>query len=206
MAGSENFILPNQTPKTIDSVEEHKSMDSSSVVKIVPDTNDTLSPNAEKQKAYLTEFLENSLSKFSHEQNKLDSFKIFGINLFLAGACQKLSDKGELDHGSRVAILMDCLQSLGLKKSHAAAFVEKSEGYLIQDPHYDEMYQAGLNAMGSPDHKLEDAVTCLEEALKEWDQSERALEEKKANNTASYQNFDLRNNIESPINLVLKNT
>ncbi len=41
------------------------------------------------------------------------------------------------------------------------------------------MYQAGLNAMGPPDHKLEDAVTCLEEAVKEWDQSERALEEKK---------------------------
>ena len=118
------------------------------------------------------------------------------MNLFLAGACQKLSDKREVDYRSRIWILTDLVQSLGLKKSHATAFVDKYEGYLIQDPYYMEMYQAGLNAMEAHLQNQEDAVTCLQEALRKWDQSERTLEEKETNNFASYQNFSSQNNVD----------
>ena len=179
MAGSENFVLPNQTSNKVDNLEGENSVDSSSETNMQPHTIDTLSPNAEEQKAYLIEFLDSSLGKSSNEPNKLDSFKTFGVNLFLAGACQKLSDKREVDYRSRIWILIDLVQSLGLKKSHATAFVDKYEGYLIQDPYYMEMYQAGLNAMETHLQNPENGVNCLKEALKKWNQSERALEEKK---------------------------
>ena len=179
MAGSKNFVLPNQTANKVDNLEGGNSADSSFEANIQPHTIDTLSPNAEEQKAYLIEFLDSSLSKFCNQPNKLDSFNIFGVNLFLAGACQKLSDKREVDYRSRIWILTDLVQSLGLKKSHATAFADKYEGYLIQDPYYMEMYQAGLNAMETHLQNPENAATCLKEALKKWGQSERALEKKK---------------------------
>ena len=179
MAGSKDISLQDQPADIANNVEGQNSAGYSSEAKSLPQTIDTLSPNAEVQKVYLIEFLHSSMSKPGDEPQKLDSFKMFGINLFLAGACQKLADKRGVDYRSRIWILTDCLQSLGLKKSHAAAFADKYEGYLIQDPHYMEMYQAGLNAMENHLKDPTNSISCLENALKEWNQSERALEEKR---------------------------
>jgi len=179
MAESKNFFLQDQPTDIANNVEGQNPGGASSEANNRPKMIDALSPNAEAQKVYLIEFLHSSMSKPGDEPQKLDSFKMFGINLFLAGACQKLADNRGVDYRSRIWILTDCLQSLGLKKSHAAAFTDKYEGYLIQDPHYMGMYQAGLNAMEAHLQDSTNSISCLEDALKEWNQSERTVEEKR---------------------------
>ncbi len=126
-----------------------------------------LSPNAEKQKAFMMETLKQALSGETSGK-KLDNFNKFGVNLWLAGACEVLSQKRGVDDASQARILADSVQVMGFKKSHAGAFSEKYEEYLMQDSRYMQMFQAGRNAMSL--HMTEPGKVSqhLDQALGEW--------------------------------------
>ena len=83
MAGSKDFCLQDQPADIANNVEGQNSAGYSSEANSLPKMIDTPSPNAEAQKVYLIEFLNSSMSKPGDEPQKLDSFKMFGINLFL---------------------------------------------------------------------------------------------------------------------------
>ena len=132
------------------------------------ETAASLSPEAEKHKVAMMKFLGQGLEKAQEGQNKLDSFNKFGINLFLAGGCEMLSQEREVDPDSISAILSDGVQVMGFKKSDADAFAGKYQDYLMADSRYMQMFQAGRNAMSTYLGDEAAAAEHMENALKEW--------------------------------------
>lgn len=132
------------------------------------DQQPQLDAAGEKQKAYMMKFLGQLLDVTGQDKKKLDNFTKFGINLFLAGACESLSSKRDLDAATRSRILADSVQVMGFKKSHAASFADRYEEYLLQDARYMSMFQAGRNAMAN--HLTDNASgpSHLKTALEDW--------------------------------------
>ena len=122
----------------------------------------------EKQKAYMLYFLNGALEGGQADQAKLDNFNKFGVNLYLAGACEIMSQKKDLDADARARILAESVQVMGFKKSHAAAFSDKYEEYLMADARYMQMFQAGRNAMNIYSTDENSAPRLLDNALTEW--------------------------------------
>jgi adenylate cyclase len=142
---------------------------------VVIDTDDaagsepssTMSPQAEKQKQFMMGFLHDALSGVG-DTKKLDNFNKFGVNLFLAGACESLAQKRGLEGQDHAKILADSVRSMGFKKSHAATFADRYDEYLMQDARYMQMFQAGRNAMNTHFHDPGDASKNLKGAIDEW--------------------------------------
>jgi len=130
----------------------------------------TLSPHAEKQKAHMMDFLGESLKKVGDENKRMDTFNKFGINLFLAGICETLAEKRDLDERSRSKILSDGVRVMGFKKYHASFFADKYEEYLLQDPRYMQMFQAGRNAMNTHLQAPGGSAKHLQTAMGQWTQ------------------------------------
>ena len=137
---------------------------------------ETLSPHAEKQKKYMMDFLTTTLKSSGTDQEKLDNFNKFGVNLFLAGACEILSYTSKLDEKSRDKVLSDSVRVMGFKKSHASSFAGKYEDYLMQDPRYMQIFQAGRNAMNTYLQDEKSASRHLKTALEEWNKPKKKAE------------------------------
>ncbi|NQW01415.1 MAG: adenylate/guanylate cyclase domain-containing protein [Rhodospirillales bacterium] len=138
---------------------------------------ETLSPHAEKQKKYMMEFLTNTLEGANTDQKKLDNFNKFGVNLFLASACETLAQSRDLDEKSRAKVLADSVRVMGFKKSHAATFAGKYEDYLMQDPRYMQMFQAGRNAMNTYYQDEDAASRHMQSALTEWNKPKQKAQQ-----------------------------
>ncbi len=110
---------------------------------------DMLSPHAEKQKKYMMGFIEKAMSAAGQDQKSMSNFDKFGISLFLAGACESLGQKHELSDSEVAKIMADSVQTMGFKRSHATTFADKYDEYLVQDPTYMQMFQAGRNSLST---------------------------------------------------------
>jgi len=135
-----------------------------------PEEPGGLSPEAEKQKAVLMQFLNDSLGQLSDEQKKMDSFNKFGVNLFMAGACENLGEKRGLDSEEVATILSDCVQVMGFKEADADAFAGKYEEYLLNDARYMQMFQSGRNGMNTYRTDEEAGLKHLKQAIEGWNQ------------------------------------
>ena len=127
-----------------------------------------LDANSEKQKTYMLRFLGRTLEQVSTTHKKLDSYTKFGLNLFLAGACEILSQKRDLDPAMRVRILCDGVKALGFKPDDALGFAANYESYLLQDARYMQMFQAGRNAMNTYFSDETEGLKHLTSAIGDW--------------------------------------
>ena len=132
-----------------------------------------LSETAEKLKDYMINFLTKGMEGSQTDINKMDNFNKFGLSLYMAGACEILSQKGNMDLLSRSKILADGVQVMGFKKSHAASFAEKYEEYLMADPRYMQMFQSGRNAINTYLADETIAPKFLDNAMSEWNKPKK---------------------------------
>ena len=131
--------------------------------------DDTLSPGAEMQKVYMMTFLGQALEHVKTAKKSMDNFNKFGVNLFLAGACEAMSSNRDLTADDSAAILGELVEVMGFKKDQAASFANKCDEYLLADSRYMQMYQAGRNAMNTFIGGDVDGARQLQDALVEWD-------------------------------------
>ncbi|MBC8270191.1 MAG: adenylate/guanylate cyclase domain-containing protein, partial [Rhodospirillaceae bacterium] len=108
-----------------------------------------LSPNAEKQKQYIMKFIDKAMTVVGKDKKSMSNFDKFGVSLFMAGACETLGQKQELSEADIAKIMADSVQTMGFKRSHAKTFADKYEEYLVQDPTYMQMFQAGRNSLAT---------------------------------------------------------
>lgn len=141
-----------------------------------PEPSANMSPHAEKQRVYVMTFLSEGLEKCQADTKKLDSYNKFGLNLFLAGACEIMGQARNLDHHSLTRILAETVSLMGFKDADAAKFADKYEDYLLADARYMQMFQAGRNAMNSYMEKNPDAVKDLGQSLVEWNKPSKREE------------------------------
>ena len=141
------------------------------------DGTPVLSKEANEQKEYMMAFLNEAITGSNKDQKNMDNFNKFGVNLFLAGSCETLCDKRNLDVGSRERVLAESVKVMGFKKSHAKAFSEKYEEYLMADPRYMQMFQAGRNALNTYLTDKSTAPKQLDMALAEWNKPKQKEEQ-----------------------------
>ncbi len=137
-----------------------------------------LPADAAKHKTFMLSFLEQSLQEVKTGPEGMDSFNKFGVNLYLAGACESLKKSFKLDLRPSLQILDECVQVMGFTISQARTFAEKYEEYLMADVRYMRMFQAGGNAMAAVASGDERALKNMAPALEDWN-ARKAQEEKK---------------------------
>jgi len=127
-----------------------------------------LSETAEKLKVYMQGFLVESMKGSKVPVGNLDNFNKFGLSMYLAGACEILTQEGNMDPESHIKILSQCVETLGFKKSHAASFSQRYEEYLMADARYMQMFQSGRNSINTYLTDEAQGARLLENALNEW--------------------------------------
>jgi len=142
-----------------------------------PPTTGELSPTAEKLRGYMINFLGKSIEGCQTDLDKLDSFNKFGLSMYMAGACEILSQQGKMDAASQSKILADSIMSLGFKKSHAASFAERYEEYLMSDARYMQMFQSGRNSINIYLTDEGSGGRLLDNALAEWNKPKQREEQ-----------------------------
>lgn len=133
-----------------------------------PEDANELSETAEKLKVYMQNFLTESLKGSKASIEELDNFNRFGLSMYLAGACEILTQQGNMDPESKLKILSRGVETLGFKKSHAASFSQRYEEYLMADARYMQMFQSGRNSINIYLHDEAQGPRLLENALNEW--------------------------------------
>ena len=135
---------------------------------------------AEKQRVALLTFLGEALEKIPPDKKNFDKFNKFGVSLYLAGACEGLCQKRNLDPRSASRILTGTAEILGYKKADAVNFADKYENYLVSDSRYMQMFQSGRNSMitaiedgdaANPGQLLDNALTAWNAPKEKEDKS-----------------------------------
>jgi len=142
-----------------------------------PPATSELSPTAEKLRGYMINFLGKSIEGCQTDLDKLDSFNKFGLSMYMAGACEILSQQGKMDAASQSKILADSVMSLGFKKSHAASFASRYEEYLMSDARYMQMFQSGRNSINIYLTDEGAGGRLLDNALNEWNKPKQREEQ-----------------------------
>lgn len=134
-----------------------------------------LSINAEKQKVTVMTFLSKGLESVMQSRPKLDSFNKFGVNLYLAGACDAVGATENLSEEELRQILVDSVGVLGTKPDQAHKFAAVYDEYLM-NPKYLGMIEAGREAMNNQIAGDPNAANVLEKALDRWNTKEAGEE------------------------------
>ena len=132
------------------------------------DDGPLLPPHAQEQRQYMRGFIDKMLTETAVDKKQMDNFNKFGVNLFLAGACEIMSKNRSLDEESSAVILSETVQTMGFKKDHADSFSDKYQEYLMADSRYMQMFQAGRNAMNTFFSDEGAAPSHLTTALEDW--------------------------------------
>ena len=130
--------------------------------------SETSSPHTEEQKVFMKNFLSDALEQAQARRDKMDTYDKFGIDLFLAGACEVLSQERDLDGRAASEVLSDSVQFMGFEKAQAETFSGRYRDYLLADPRYMQMFVAGRDAMRGYFSGDNGGTKHLEQALEEW--------------------------------------
>ena len=132
------------------------------------ETNKGDTPMNRAQKAFAMEYLVSALKYADVNKIAMDNFNKFGVNLFIAGAIETLSKVRNLDGNTAALILSEMVKFMGFKNHDANTFPDKIQGYLLADPRYMQMYQAGRSSMITHLEGDPESTAVLAIALTEW--------------------------------------
>ncbi len=161
--------MPTDEDQDKPPAEEETEEEKEEPVEEEPPPSDSLSLAAERQKVYMMTFLGQALEHVKTAQKSMDNFNKFGVNMFLAGACEAMSSDRGLDADDGAKVLGELVEVMGFKKDQATSFANKCDEYLLADSRYMQMYQAGRNAMNTFMGGDMEGATQLQDALVEWD-------------------------------------
>lgn len=147
-----------------------------------------LSVAAEKQKVTLMTFLSRGLERVMKSRPKLDTFSKFGVNLYLAGACEALGQTDDLTPEELENILIDSVGVLGTNREQAKKFTQSYEDYM-RNPKYLGMIEAGREAMQGQMRGNAEAAMSLDKALDQW--NTRAADEQTSSGTIAVMFTDI---------------
>jgi adenylate cyclase len=130
-----------------------------------------MTPQGEKQKATLMGFMSRGLEGVMEKRPKLDTFNKFGVNLYMAGAAEALSQASNLSETEGEQIFIDSVGVLGTRPDQAQQFLDKMTEYL-SNPKYMGMIEEGREAMTAQMSGDNRAARKLGHALDNWNTRE----------------------------------
>ena len=126
-----------------------------------------LSESAQEAKKSIVSFLNQALEFVKKSRPSLDSFNKFGINLYVAGACDTIGSNRELKVEEVSQIMVDSLSILGTKADQAKKFVDSFQDYL-SNPRYLNIIESGREDILAHVNGAPGAGQRLEKALDRW--------------------------------------
>jgi len=126
-----------------------------------------LSVKAEKEKVNMMNFLSRGLEDVQESRPKLDTFNKFGVNLYVAGACDALGMAQNLSDEEVTQIMVESVGVLGTKPDQALKFADSFQDYL-SNPKYLGMIESGRDAMQAQIGGDPNAAQRLNKALDGW--------------------------------------
>ncbi|MFH1803864.1 MAG: adenylate/guanylate cyclase domain-containing protein [Pseudomonadota bacterium] len=128
----------------------------------VPDT-----PALHATRQTMKSFISGSIETIRRNIPGMDAYHKFGINLYVAGACDACSEKNALPMQDGRIILKDCITALGANGSMADTFCKNVDQYLLE-PKYKDMYGAGRSSMDSYMKDETSITTSVSQAITQW--------------------------------------
>jgi class 3 adenylate cyclase len=112
-------------------------------------------------------FITGSIEAIQRTVPTLDAYHKFGVNLYVAGACDACSETNALDQKDGRTILRDCISALGANKSMADTFCKNVDNYILE-PKYKDMYGAGRDSMAAYVKDEKSIITSVSKAISSW--------------------------------------
>lgn len=118
-------------------------------------------------------FITGSIEAIQRTVPTLDAYHKFGVNLYVAGACDACSEKNALAQKDGRTILRDCISALGANKSMADTFCKNVDDYILE-PKYKDMYGAGRQSMDAYIKDEKSIITSVSKAIADWSEKPAA--------------------------------
>ena len=112
-------------------------------------------------------FLSAYVAALKDQHPKLDTYNRFGINLYLAGACEAVARAAHFNPAEFHRLLRETVEVMGTHAAQATSFVERLDTYLAED-RYAQMVRCGREAMILHQSGTDNAFATLGMVLEDW--------------------------------------
>ena len=151
---------PEQTESDSDSEDEEEEEEKNRSV---------LPPELEDYYLKMTAFLSVILRVLQNRNFLLNTYTRFGLELFLAGACEQLCHKNNLSKNQNQLLLSSLLILLGRSQASAETFFYKQEEYALEAK-YLPMIENGAESMRfySANPSSPEVISLIQSAMENW--------------------------------------
>lgn len=133
------------TSDTDDTIENKESIlaepDDQPAPAPVPNT-----PALQATRQIMRNFMAGTVVAIGKSLPQMDAYQKFGVNLYVAGACDACSESNALPRDNGREVLYDCVSALGTNDKMSETFCRSLDQYLLE-PKYNDMYGAGRDSM-----------------------------------------------------------
>ncbi|MGC2854487.1 adenylate/guanylate cyclase domain-containing protein [Novispirillum sp. DQ9] len=143
------------------------SAESAAPAEETPDEAKAENPRFEKARMAAMKFLGGAVNAIKTTHPQLDAYNKFGVNLYLAGACDALAKAHQLDELRQADLVRECVEVIGTRPDQARQLVERLGGYR-NETRYHQMIAAGFTAMEVYLSGHSDPFIAIGGVMKDW--------------------------------------
>jgi len=165
-ARSENEATPDTGADEADETDDTKSA-SEQRDDGIPDQPMAVTPALQATREVMKSFIAGSIEAIKRTVPNMDAYHKFGVNLYVAGACDACSEKNALEGRQGRSVLKDCISALGATGSMADTFCKNVDSYILE-PKYKDMYGAGRSSMDAYMKDERSITTSVSRAIAAW--------------------------------------
>ncbi|MET4733076.1 adenylate cyclase [Thalassospira sp. MBR-102] len=163
VARSENEAMPDiDADETDDTQSASEPRDDG-----IPDQPMTVTPALQATREVMKSFIAGSIEAIKRTVPNMDAYHKFGVNLYVAGACDACSEKNALGTSQGRSVLKDCISALGATHNMADTFCKNVDSYILE-PKYKDMYGAGRSSMDAYMKDEQSITTSVSRAIASW--------------------------------------
>lgn len=131
------------------------------------DAEDVVSPRFDKVRLVAMKFLGGAVNALKATHPQLDAYNKFGVNLYLAGACEALAEAERLAVVEKEKLIRDCVEVVGTRPDQAKQLLRHLSQYK-EEPRYHQMIGAGRAAMEVYLSGDSDPFIAIGGVMKDW--------------------------------------
>lgn len=127
----------------------------------------TPSPGLDFSRLIIMKFLGGAVAAIKTTHPQLDAYNKFGVNLYMAGACEFLAEQKSLTPAETNALVQETVEVIGTRPEQAKHLVSRLESYR-KEPRYHQMINAGRVAMDRHISGAGDPFMAVGGVMKNW--------------------------------------
>jgi adenylate cyclase len=125
------------------------------------------SPNLDMSRLIIMKFLGGAVAAIKTTHPQLDAYNKFGVNLYMAGACEYLAEQKSLSAQETNALVQETVEVIGTRPEQAKHLVSRLDSYR-KEPRYHQMINAGRVAMDRHISGAGDPFMAVGGVMKDW--------------------------------------